>query len=272
MIHWHRTARDPFNQDYAFATSQNSGADHTPIGFYYNQGGESITLTRSGTGRYTAHWPGMENVGSGGGAVMVSIASGFGHCKPELWDDSLAMIRCFDATGAPFDTVYNVLFWKPREGSEGVAYAFADRPSEASYQPSSFYSHNPAGGDVMVSRTGVGQYEVTWAGYGATVQFAGGLTGHPQVSAYGTSSDYCNTGSMLVDGDTIRVHCFDSSGNPVDTRFVALYVKADRTMRGIAYAWAHLPNIAEYDPLSAYSANATWEAITLSRSGFGDYH
>jgi hypothetical protein len=273
MIHWHRTARRPFNQEYAFATSQIPTASHTPSGsHFYNRSGGGVSFTRAGTGQYTVHWPGMENVGSDGGAVMASIVSGPGHCKPELWSDTQAEIRCFDETGAAVDANHNALFWKPTEGSEGVAYAFADQPTTVSYQPNDHYSHNPAGGSIVIDRTGVGQYEVTWTGYGDTIQYLGGLTGHPQVSAYGPSSDYCNTGAMHVDGDTIEVHCFDASGSPTDTRFVALYLKADRTMRGVAYAWAHLSNVAEYDPLDAYSANSTWEPITLSRSGPGDYH
>jgi hypothetical protein len=204
-IFFHKTARTPFNQEYAFGlahaetSASYPGLDTTS----YNASGGGVSFSRSGVGTYRASWPGMPGVGSDGGAVLVSqFGDDPGYCKTAGWTDGEADVRCFDGSGSPADREYNALFWKPTEGAVGVAYAWANLPSRASYAPLASYSHNPTGAGILISRNGVGDYEVTWTGYGATVQYLGDFTGHAQVTAYGSSNHRCNTGAMHIDGET----------------------------------------------------------------------
>jgi len=272
----HKTPRRTFNQEYAWgaAVAPTMPAYTVLATHQYNAGGltSAVWFTRAGLGTYAAEFPGMADIGSDGGVVLVTMSDEeTGHCKPVSWTDELADVRCYDQAGSLADRAYNVLYWKPTDGSEGVAYAWGNLPSETSYEPWQQYAHNPTGGTTTIDRVGTGHYEVTWAGYGATIQWEGQFTGHPQVSAYGTTNHRCNTGSMHVSGDMIEVHCFDASGNPVDTEFVVLYVKANRFWQGIHYGWGHLPSTSFYAQLGHYSTSSDLFEIDLSRMATGDY-
>lgn len=259
-IFYYYTPREPFNQQYAYGfASQPTNPQYVlSTGASFNAAGGDVIYRRSGVGLYQAEWAGMQNVGSDAGIVTVSSHAPDYHCHPSSWSDQQAHIRCFDlATGALTDGTYDVLFWKPTEGSFGVAYAWGNAPSTASYTPIANYSHNPSGGSITIDRLGIGQYEVTWSGYGATVPESMPVIGHPQATAYGSGNHRCNTGPIHPDGDSMKVYCFDAAGDPVDGQFTALYVKGHERLEGIAYSWADAPSLGSYAPLPSYAFGAT---------------
>jgi hypothetical protein len=237
--------------------------------------GGAITITKptGTTGRYVATFPGLSSYLGGRSTVHVS---GFYHapdgtyCKPAgayLVSDKVE-VRCFKvSTGAPANANFSLLVTR---NYADLAFAYAHQPTATSYSPSSQGSWNPAGTST-VTRTGVGQYRVTFNNLGALLPT--GVLGHAQVNAVGTSNAYCNAfNAYLVFGTTnlaVDVRCYATpTGAPVDRAFTVLFtLPADH----LAYAWADKPAAASYSPLPYFSSNPSRQPITIARSGVGTY-
>ncbi len=103
----------------------------------------------------------------------------------------------------------------PRQGA--TAYAWANSPSAASYTPSSYYAHNSSGGDITISRIGLGYYRVLFEGIGGR----GVPGGHVQVTGYGSTSGYCKSAGWSSGGDDFYayVRCFNSAGALADAYY-----------------------------------------------------
>jgi len=101
-----------------------------------------------------------------------------------------------------------------------VGYVWANNSSEAEYEPSGLYAHNPAG-RVSIERAAAGRYTVRFEGLGK--EGAGG--GHVQVTSYGRTPRVCQAVSWSYRGPdfTVQVQCFDpSNGHAADSRFTLL--------------------------------------------------
>ena len=108
----------------------------------------------------------------------------------------------------------------PTVGVRRMGFAWAHDPTAASYTPSATYAFNSAGGPITATRSGMGQYAITFAGLGG----AGTAGGNVQVTAYGSTSDFCKVASWGSGGDdfTANVLCFKVTGAPVDMRYTIL--------------------------------------------------
>ena len=107
-----------------------------------------------------------------------------------------------------------VFFLKSPGGTTSTSYARANLPTVASYTPNPTYSFNPSGGAITATRMSPGVYVMEWTGAGAF----GIDGGHPQVTAYGGTNQYCHvigSGPLNV---FVSVRCFDSAGNPEQQR------------------------------------------------------
>jgi hypothetical protein len=231
-VAFHRTPLDPFNSQYAFALADQPLEPEyvPPAATSWNASGGPVLLSRWSTGAYRAEWPGMADVGTDLGAVLVSAYDAQdGYCKVESWTSESAEVLCFDATGTLSDRAYSALYVKPDEGASGVAYVWANQPTASVYVPPSAYAHNPTGGAITLERSTEGQYLIHFDGYGATTP----AEGHAQVTAYGSSSDYCIMNYSI--GDEVSVECRDTSGARRDSMFVVLYLKPDAKRDGVAY-------------------------------------
>lgn len=123
------------------------------------------------------------------------------------------MVRCTDASGALADSAFTILALKPPAAERRFSFAWADRPTEASYAPASQYAFAPeAAGGVLITRAGVGRYSVR----------LGARTHHVQVSAYGADGAYCSV--MGWSTVAANVACFSPTGAPADARFTVLAV------------------------------------------------
>jgi hypothetical protein len=107
-----------------------------------------------------------------------------------------------------------VLFVLP---SDHLAYAWANNSSSASYTPSAPYSSNPSGGGVTATRSGTGQYGMTWTG--ASGELLDGAD--VQVTAYGAGNVQCKTTGW--GGDGVGVRCFTPNGVLADSQYVIFY-------------------------------------------------
>jgi hypothetical protein len=110
----------------------------------------------------------------------------------------------------------------PTTANGRLGYAWADQPTAADYSPNAAYAHNSGGGDISVTRTGVGAYTVTFAGLGGNGQ-AGG---HVQVTPYGSGSKTAKVVNwMSVGADvTVNVRCYAADGSPADAKYSVLVV------------------------------------------------
>lgn len=72
------------------------------------------------------------------------------------------------------------------------------------------YHFNPSGGPITVTRLGTGQYVVSFTG----LQMTGG---HVQVTAYGSTSNFCKLYSWGA--NSARVDCYTPAGDPADEMF-----------------------------------------------------
>lgn len=203
--------------------SQESEDDYTPGAAYsYTPTGDPVTINRSGTGVYRITFGGM-NVDLNFGHVQVSAyGSTAATCQVSNWSGVPlgVSVRCFDSAGDPVDTQYTLLVtWPTEPDVPGVAFAFAGRAEEASYTPNSFYSYGP--GDLTATRTDVGTYAMTFAGFNND---SGGPGGHIQVSTYGTTAATCNVSNWSSGAGPFiaGVRCTDSAGQPVDAIYTIL--------------------------------------------------
>jgi hypothetical protein len=95
---------------YAWA-DQPSSASYTPnLRYQFNYvSGVTNTITRLGTGSYAVNFPG-QNLSSGD-VQVTAYGSGSEFCKVAYWNPSAGVrVKCFDSTGTPKDTDYDVTF------------------------------------------------------------------------------------------------------------------------------------------------------------------
>ncbi len=206
--------------------NQPGSASYTPSTTYqYNSTGATNTITRSGVGTYQVTLPGL---GAAGGTIKATAyGSGSEACHVSSWGwaaaNALVNVRCQDVTGAPVDTAYTLTF----HGTNGLlgpitggrAYVWANNQSSASYTPSLSYQHNSTGATNTITRSGVGVYQVRLPGLG-------NVSGHVQVTAYGSGSTRCKVQSWTTSAAAklANVRCFDTAGAAADSRYVVDFV------------------------------------------------
>jgi hypothetical protein len=255
----------------AFAwASEPASASYTPDGSYsYNAAGGAITATRSGTGAYQMSWSGFEDVGINGGNIQVSgytVGGADVSCGVGGWGSYTASVYCYDSAGDPVDAYYTILFLKPpkKNWTQEYAFAWANDPTAASYEPQTFYSFNRAGKPIEINRSSVGRYAVTFPSF---EYLPGG--GNVQVSQYAGGGGYCKIDYWS--SNTVYVECFDAAGAASDEYFTILYLKSPPGTTSTSYAWAFSSTAASYDAASDYAFNPTGGAITATRAGVGVY-
>ena len=105
-----------------------------------------------------------------------------------------------------------------------MAYMWLSDPTPVDgHVASPTYSYNSAGGSNPVTQTGTGNYEVTFSGMEPT----GDSGGHVQVTPYSSPGITCRVNRWITTGTDVEVSvsCFNGSGNLVNTRFTALFIR-----------------------------------------------
>ena len=252
---------------------QPTAASYGPLGSTaFNRSGGSMTITKPAgtTGRYIVTFARLSSyLGPRHTIHVTAVGTQPGtetaYCKPvaaTLAADKVE-VRCFKAgTGAAVNTQYTVLV--TRDYSD-MAFAYASQPTIASYTATAG-SWNPAGA-TTVTRSGVGQYLVTFNGLAAELPYRVG--GHVQVNAVGTGAAHCQVGAWGgTAGLAVRVGCFTAGGAPVDSKFTVLFLlPADH----LAYALADQLT-GRYIPNSSYASNpAVATAVEVDNTATGIY-
>jgi M6 family metalloprotease-like protein len=151
-----------------------------------------------------------------------------------------------------------------------LGYVWANQPAASSYTPDPNYTYNGSGRGIQITRNSVGSYAVRFA----DLSSVGSGGGHVQVTAYGPGNERCKVESWdsLRGGDfTASVRCFDTAGNPVDTRYTVLVSKPLNRVSNLGYAWANQPTASRYTPNPNYAYNGSGRDIQITRNSVGSY-
>jgi len=208
-----------------------TSSSYTPsIDYNYNSTGALNTITRTDTGVYVVHMPGLTGTG---GDVQVTAYDSLGNnpsrCNvgPNRWTppgglgETTADIRCFDKTGAPADEYFsfaytvNMPFSQINGGSTVGGYAWADKPKKTSlYTPSAPWNFNSAGSDLMQAQNlGRGLYQVNVP---ADLQNVPSLVLMTAVQSTGFApTAYCNIDTWFP----VTAKCYKQGGVLVDSQF-----------------------------------------------------
>jgi hypothetical protein len=209
---------------------QPAAASYTSTtGYEHNSAGGAVQVTRTGVGRYTVRFV---NMAGQGGVAHVSAYGGSNICTVTNWGplvgDEFINLRCFTAAGAAADSRFVAHVSNRKDGaSRGYLYSNDATAPVGGYAPSPGYSYDSTGQQIAVFGAGTGAYAVE---LGAFAQDIGGAwrSGALRVSAYGTAAVTCQVmdPELFLDPGVLRVRCFDTAGDPVNSRFVLSYSRA----------------------------------------------
>ncbi len=131
-----------------------------------------------------------------------NLANGTPHCRQLA---AAANSRTIPNPGCPPDR---------------LGYTWANDAASASYAPVAAYSHNSAGGPITITRGGVGNYAVRFAGLGGSGPFGGNV----QVTPYGGGSVDCRVSGWGSSGADflVSVQCLNTAGAPADGLYTVL--------------------------------------------------
>ena len=276
---------------------QATSGSYTPgIDFSYNSSGGDILITRSGAGVYTVEFAKLGGTQAGANVQVTAYGSGTESCKVQKWDSSgadfAASVRCFTATGNQRDTTYTVMVTRPKTVADRLGYALADQATSGSYIPDTDFSYNSSGGEVLITRSGVGAYSVKLAGLGGGAQSGGNV----QVTAHGPGDESCKAESWVSTGPdfTVLVRCI-RGGIPIDTNYSLIVNWPQTAVEGLGYVTAGgiytppipgipavkilgiiiVPAIPEipgyYTPTTAFRYNGSGGNVQEIRADFGSY-
>jgi len=251
-------------------------ASYTPsLTYQHNSSGGTNTITRSGVGSYVVRFPGLGGGGTVGGIVHVTAyGSGPESCKVAGWHptpgDIDVSVLCFDANGAPVDTLYDAAFSTYPTEVINHGYVWADNPFVAAYVPNTFYQFNSACNTNTISRTGVGKYTVKFPGLAAPPgdPQPGGTV---QVTAYGTSSAFCKVESWTAIGpdEMVEVRCYSAvAGALTDSQYDVTYTRKNNLFGQAAgsrgYVRGDQPGAGAYSPLFSDQFNSSGATNTIT--------
>jgi hypothetical protein len=220
------------------------------------------------------------------GNVQIS-SSGIAYCTTPGWSDSKktvdVIVNCYDLDGNPADSAFTFLYQSRSKTfgtpEKGIAFLWADQPTEASYTPNPEYQFNSTGATNAMIRNGTGSYTASIPG----------LTkrgGNVQVTAYGDGPARCKVSSWSADqsGTHVNVLCFDDTGASADEMFTMAYTIGEPL--GLfdykqnlydgdigAYVWADKPDRSKiYVPPHSYNYNGfKTGGLTVQKKATGYY-
>ena len=211
----------------------------TPGVYSFNGAGGTNTIIRSGSGRYTVRFGGLNS--ADGVAHAVAYGSGTRICTVGVWYrsgvDVVVPVACFTEQGSPADTVFLANFSAHTgAGSAAVTYLEADWPARSAYVPTRFF--DSSGGTPGIRRAGTGIYYVRLP---ASDVSPGAPMLH-QVTAVGNTAVHCQLRHRLAGTGEHQVMCQNPAGYGVDSRFALTAVqRADLVaVPSGSYAYAHV--------------------------------
>lgn len=223
---------------------QPSSTAYCPTNLYsWNSTGGVNCITRSIPGTYDVTLPGLTAIG--GTFQITAYGSGGQHCKIQSWGSTgtaqSARVLCFDATGAPADTPFDLNYFAPQEVSvfDYGAYAWANNPTAAVYTPSTTYSYNSGfingwpGCAGWLGAIEGGKASMDAGSYYLWYENLSSIGSAVHTTAYGTGSNYCKVTGWFTPargGTQAQSQCYDAAGNKANSPYVGTY--ATKFVRG----------------------------------------
>lgn len=197
-------------------------------GYEYSSAGQPITITRSGVGVYTVRFHGLASPGGVAHASAYGVGNG-DFCTIERYlprpPDQLVRVRCFDGDGNASDSRFVANFTDQQAPGGHLGYLLSHDPAPAggSYVPFAQWSFDSGGGPIVVTRIGVGRYQVHLAALDQT--FPGEYwNGSFRATAVGADPVHCEVlDPRFSDPNDVPVRCYDPDGFAVDSRFTLTY-------------------------------------------------
>lgn len=207
---------------------------YTPnLTYQASSGGSNITITRSGTGLYSAHMPGIGNPDTTH-VQVTPYGSTPARCTTPGWGYNFAgnaqdaTVHCFSMDGDPMDSRFTLTLaaetnilglancCNPDGNSSAYALVFTPEVNGEFdlWEPKEFASNPFATG--VGNRIGIGRYSVSWYPH-----ISHG-PGNVQVTAYSGPAVNCKVVSW---GNTsgINVNCYDTDGDAADAWFTLAF-------------------------------------------------
>ena len=248
----------------------------------YNSTGGAIAVAPLGVGEYEVSFARLYDGDPSN--VQVSGFQTSGYCTSAGWTPSgktlNAYVDCFDASGAPANATFTLLYQSRNAVSanydKGLAFVWANCPTNcASYSPDSAFSYNSSGGANTIARNTIGNYTVVFPGISK-------YDGDVQVTAYGGGAARCTLDGYGPEGGfstQATVQCYDGSGARADENFSLAFSRGESfgftTAAGSrgAYAFAGKEaSTAVYTPLKAAQYNSFGTGpLTAQKTSKGNY-
>lgn len=244
-------------------------------GYEYHSTGGTIEITRTSVGAYAVRFGDL----AGSGGVAHALAYGVGNsslCAISSYRSSgrdlVVQVRCYDAAGEPADSQFVASFTDRQVTAVDAyfAYLFSDRARPVGpYRPAIAY--DSTGEQVLVTRTGVGQYQVHLGSLDAT--WPGPYwDGFFTATAYSDSPVRCDVldAFHFIPHD-LPVRCHRPDGTPVDSRFTLTYANRVNVLGAPA---DHVSVMAKPQGAAAPFVVQWWGTAakpTATRLGVGDY-
>ncbi len=270
---------------YVYANDPVAASYAPDAGYSWNSRGGINTMTRSGTGRYSATFPGLgplPNLAN----VMVTGYQTSARCSPTFWNnvtDVQVNVACDSPAGVATDARFVVSLitdtaFGVNNGQEQLrgAFAWANDPTSASYVPNLRYQSNSAGAPIRARRTAVGDYQLDIPG------LIPSNSANLQVSHYGTGG-YCNVlrwEAGPLNGTTASVKCFSHAGAARDAQFLITYLTSQSATAALpaasapnrAKAWVYSDGTgSNANPNALYQYNSGGGTNTITRYTTGRY-
>jgi hypothetical protein len=247
-----------------------------------------VEFIRLGTGSYEIEMTDLYEAGPSDAQVSSAYANTPSYCGTSGWSTGEykavdIFVNCYDASGDPADLVFSFLYQSRSQPlgltEKGIAFLWADQPTETNYTPNLDYQYNSTGATNTMVRNRKGSYTAALPG----LMKKGGDV---QVTAYGSDPARCKVASWIAgqSGTSVNVLCFDVTGSAADEMFTLAYTIGEplglfNDKRYIccgdtgAYASADKPEHANiYTPPRAYNYNGfKTGGLTVQRNSTGYY-
>jgi hypothetical protein len=258
---------------YAYANKPTSHSYTPEKDYSYNSTGETIRITKSGPGEYTVDFDGLGAYADQGTVDVSPEGFGAAVCSVTSWGpDSTGTILqvgvdCYALSGTRMNDYFEVAFTSGGSTSGTTDYVWANDSTAKSYTPNRDHQFNSSGGTNTIEKLGKGQYEVTMPGPVAT-------DGTVKVTAYGTTSDACETDGWSAEspGQEVDVDCFNKAGQAANDRFTMTFTAANDLLGdggASGYVWANEPSSSSYvpDTLYQYDTVGTQASVIMFTTG-----
>jgi hypothetical protein len=210
---------------YAWAEDPTFPGQYTPNSNYtVNSKGGAVTVNHDATGHYIVT---MAGLGAPGGNAQVSDVFSPGNCRISSWQqsgpDEVIDVICRTLAGVAANRSFAITYvdGTALKGPSFAhqAYAFANKPTTASYIPASADRYSTAGQAPKVQRLGTGTYVITFPG-----QSTGGGA---QVTTYQGGAARCVISSIRTSGPPaqVGVSCVGGGGAAKDSAFTIAWAR-----------------------------------------------